>query len=112
MSLLDDLDKAEKAATPGTWTGNTKVGLQFIGKTVAASGPVHHFDNSPEDWACKAANNDATLIRLMRDNIRALIDVAKAAQKALPHLSCQMYDCTSCDLKEALDKLESKNGQT
>jgi hypothetical protein len=69
-SILDQLDEAEKAATPGPWVSD----VQSVTVSYNLPSPYQHnvaFGSTPKH---------AELIALMRNNIRALIDVAKAAE--------------------------------
>ena len=74
-TILDDLDSAEKAATAGRWE---KVTSKDVFPAVVSCGVATvgmDFENE----------QDAELIALMRNNIRALIDVAKAAEEAVKY---------------------------
>lgn len=89
MKILDELEAAEKAATPGKWSNDDgqimfKVpdgvicldGFEYWGWN---SYPCQYSSENSDYVECDA---DADLICLMRSNIKALIEVARAAEKA------------------------------
>lgn len=91
-SILDQLDEAEKAATPGPWN--------------YSDGCEYPLDCGP---------GDALLINLARNNIRALIDVARAANNFLTQFESKFIipadanpESPPVRLREALKKLEGE----
>ena len=71
-SILDQLDEAEKAATPGPWD-NTDMYRQGPYNRICEMGIVSDIyapSNVEDD------ESNAELIVIMRNNIRALIDIA------------------------------------
>ena len=80
-SILDQLDELDKAATPGPWPcwADPDIASQI---SIAAI----RFANDPPVGLLRPVvmPSDAELIALMRNNIRALIDVARAAEIVAP----------------------------
>lgn len=109
-SIIDQLDEAEKAATPGPWL----MSFEDVGSQYASA------------WANKELGRelsipDLNLVDLTRNNIRALIDIAKAAEELrdalFPRYLKLFEDHTGlskipkwAELDNALAKLESNNG--
>ena len=119
-SVIDELDEAERRATPGPWkydSGNSEIetrNKEYFRSTVCVRADLvekcrHHeeFNLTPEKPIYPCA--DMEFIELMRNNIRALIDIARVAKEVqlyahenlLPH---KLF----LNLDEALSKLENK----
>lgn len=75
-SILEQLDEAEKAATAGKWTADD--GMVILD----ATDNEHAWWSNPGQYKSDVSDSDcdAELIALMRNNIRSLLDVAKAAE--------------------------------
>lgn len=114
-NILKQLDAAEKAAMPGPWefrATKDSSGIQFV---VAPNAPksIQGFEFIAADCSHKA---NGELIALSRSNIRALLDVAKAARYVASGHSflrddCGYYSVPNFDmglLNEALAKLRGE----
>ena len=71
---LDELKKLEAAATEGPWFVSPNDAPEHYGAAVVDTGRVS------DDLHLNAEWNDANFIVAMRNNIRALIEVAEAAR--------------------------------
>lgn len=95
-SILDQLDEAEKAATPGPWPSYWD---EDIASQIRVNGLIRPI----------IPQSDAELIALMRNNIRILIDVARAAENYVKRTKecahATVYHCARCNIKQAFTKL-------
>lgn len=93
-SILDQLDAAEKAATPGNWVASERADFEhdFLKVRVGALSTDEWFIEfaktayskySDGHIDCWRHGENADLVVLMRNNIRALIEVARAAETTL-----------------------------
>ena len=94
MSVLDDLERLEKAATPGKW----KYGNVFKDKCYANGELVFQ---ERDGWNAK--QDDRDLIAASRNALPALLRLARAAAM---HLSDELGDYGPVDdMREALREL-------
>jgi hypothetical protein len=127
-SILEQLDEAEKNATPGRWKydwGNWEVEKEEGRNPVCTTdnNPASPFPDMPDyQTRLVSGSTDGEFIALMRNNIHSLIDIAKAAKTLSQFLKrCGMqYAVVSIDgvetaqtnltreIDEALAKLEGE----
>lgn len=88
-SILDDLERLEKEATPGPWPCYAD---SDIADQITIEGLLRP----------ALPPSDCALIAAMRNHIKALINVARAAEKYLE--DCDLLDTK--DLREALKELD------
>ena len=114
-SPLDLLDEAERAATPGEWfdvgdgcgtpciaTNDWKEHSHEAGYWIAYG--LNDETNNPS--MAPEQNRNFHLIALMRNNIRALIDIARAAEPFIDDKPQFIGPETVRQLKEAFSKLK------
>jgi hypothetical protein len=78
MKILDELEAAEKAATPGPWgQSHDSCHIAFRPNSNGSLGDYHFA--SIHGWKDEATNN-GKLIALSRNHIKALIDCARALE--------------------------------
>jgi hypothetical protein len=100
---LDQIEALSKAATPGPWSTFNRIGNPDL----AGPDQVSLLGCCEYDMSM-ISKEDGALIATMRNNIDALLEVARAAQK----LRCRennKYHCHEVgftELEEALDKLK------
>lgn len=77
-SILEQLDEAEKAATPGPWLACGDILNGCV--AISAKGVIRKDLFRSYDSPNMQSADDARLVAACRNNIRALIDIAKAAE--------------------------------
>ena len=98
MSVLDDLERLDKAATPGEW----KYGNVFKDKCYANGELVFQ---ERDGWNAKQADRD--LISASRNALPALLRLARAAENECRQCATRagVGTCVWCEIKEPLHAL-------
>lgn len=97
MKILDELDRLEREATAGPWN-NTKSEVYYEGCVTIA---VSRAGTDP-----KFREQDAKLIAYSRNHLRALIEIARAADKYIKTIySSDREEITVEDINRSEEKL-------
>lgn len=109
MSKLDELDRAERAMTPGPWGyGQDWIGTH--GETEDLDAPIQvYFQNN--SWGGNFLQHciEAQGLAEIRNHARALIDVARAAAREhKPGLGHELGHMEHCRICAALARLEAE----
>ena len=107
MSILDDLEAAEKAATPGPWANDGRY-LATNEPYPLVGAPDGDYHSRVADcafygaWGDEQCHANAAFIALSRNALPALLRVARAAEGLLAQVPSSIDDQELDDTRDAL----------